>query len=131
MDFDGRLKRIMDSDHNIRHSIVADADGNTITIKHRGGIANLLTPQETSDSLKRAASAWKARKSLESKVGRGLYAAAAFENLTRLTFPLGEQHLLFVSMGSEHTRMDLNQGGGRTQIIEHVLNILSGDPTLQ
>ena len=131
MNFDGLLARVMDSDHNIRHAIVADGEGKTVTVKHRGGVANLLTPSETSDSLKRAASAWKARKSLESKVGKGLYAIAAFENLTRMTFPLGDEHLLFVSMGSEQTRMELDQGGGRTQIIEHVLNILSGDPTLQ
>jgi hypothetical protein len=131
MNYDVLLARIMDSDPNIRHAIVADAEGNIMTVKHRSGVTNLLTPQETSDSLKRAANAWKARKSLQSKVGKGLYAIAAFENLTRMTFPLGEQHLLFVSMGSEHTRMDLNQGGGRNQIIEHVLNVLSWDPTLQ
>ena len=131
MNFDGLLQRIMNSDSNIRHSIVADVDGNLITVKHRGGVANFLTPKETEDSLKRAADAWKARKELQSKIGKGLYAIAAFENLTRITFPLGENHLLFVSMGSEKVRMDLDQGGGRNQVVEHVMNILSGDPTVQ
>jgi len=130
MNNEGLLQRIMDSDPNIRHSVIADTDGKIITTNHRPGVANLLTPSETTASLHRAASAWKARKALEPKVGKGLYAAAAFENLTRLTFPLGQNHLLFVSMGSEKVRTDLDQGGGRNQIIEHVLNILSGDPTL-
>jgi hypothetical protein len=31
-------------------------------------------------------------------------------------------------MGSDAVRMDLHEGGQK-QIIEHVLNILSGDPT--
>lgn len=130
MDNEGLLQRIMDSDPNIRHSVIADTDGNILTTNHRAGVANLLTPSETTDSLKRAANAWKARKALQPKVGQGLYAIAAFENLTRMTFPLGENHLLFVSMGSEKIRTDLDQGGGRNQIIEHVLNILSGDPTV-
>ena len=131
MDNEGLLQRIMDSDHNIRHSVVTDDDGKVITTNHRAGVVNFLTPYETAESLRRAASAWKARKAMQSKVGKGLYAIAAFENLTRMTFPLGERHLLFVSMGSEQTRTELDQGGGRVQIIEHVLNILSGDPTLQ
>jgi hypothetical protein len=122
------LERIMESDPNIRHSIVADADGNIETVNHREGVSRYLSEAETAESLRRAATAWKARKELTPKIGKGLYAVAAFENLVRITFPLGEKHLLFVSVGSGQTRNDLHQGG-QTQIIEHVLNILDGDPT--
>ncbi len=122
------LKLVMESDANIRHSIVADVDGNIEAVNHREGVTNYRSESETASSLKRAADAWKARKELGSKVGKGLYAAAAFEKLTRITFPLGQNHLLFVSMGSFQTRTDLGQGG-QNQIIEHVLNILDGDPT--
>ena len=122
------LQRIMNSDINIRHSIITDLEGNILTVNHREGIRNYLSPEETAASLKRAASAWKSRKQLSSKIGKGLYAVAAFEKITRMTFPLGENHLIFVSLGSDTTRMDLHEGGQK-QIIEHVLNILSGDPT--
>jgi hypothetical protein len=128
MVFEKLLQRIMDSDVNIRHSIVTDVDGNILTVNHREGISNYLSPDETASSLKRAASAWKARKQLSPKIGNGLYAVAAFEKITRITFPLGENNLIFVSMGSDTMRMDLHEGGQK-QIIEHVLNILSGDPT--
>ena len=57
-----------------------------------------------------------------------MYAVAAFEKITRITFPLVDNNLIFVSMGSDTTRMDLHEGGQK-QIIQHVLNILSGDPT--
>ena len=33
-------------------------------------------------------------------------------------------------MGSDQVRTDFN-AGGQKQIIEHVMNILSGDPTLE
>ena len=118
----------MNSDVNIRHSIVTDIEGNILATSHRDGITNFLSPEETKSSLKRAANAWKGRKELKSKIGNGLYAVAAFEKITRMTFPLGDDNLIFVSMGSDSVRMDLHEGGQK-QIVEHVLNILSRDPT--
>jgi len=120
----------MDSNTNIRHSIVSDSDGNVKAVNHRDGVTNYLSEDETAASLKRAASAWKARKVLEPKIGDGKYAVAAFAKITRITFPLGKNHLLFVSLGTDQVRTDLNQAG-QTQIIEHVLNILDGDPTTE
>ena len=128
MDFENLLKRIMDSDPNIRHSIVSDNDGNILATSHREGVANYLSPEETAASLKRAAVAWKGRNELVPKIGKGLYAVAAFEKITRMTFPVGESNLIFVSLSSDQTRTDLHEGGQK-QIVEHVLNILSLDPT--
>jgi hypothetical protein len=128
MQYEPIMKRIMDSDPNIRHCIVADTEGEIKAVMHRDGIRNYLSDEETSESLKRAASSWKARKQLSSKIGPGQYAVAAFEKLTRMTFPAGENHLVFVSMASNPVRTDYHQGG-RDDVVEHVLNILSGDPT--
>jgi hypothetical protein len=128
MDFENLLKRIMDSDNNIRHSLITDNEGNVLVVSHREGVTNYLSPEETESSLKRAATAWKGRKDLRSKIGNGLYAVAVFEKITRMTFPLGDDNLIFVSLGSDAVRTDPN-AGGQKQIIEHVLNILSKDPT--
>ena len=118
----------MESDVNIRHSIVTDIEGNILATSHRDGVTNYLSPEETAASLKRATAAWKGRKELKPKIGKGLYAVAAFEKITRMTFPLGENNLIFVSLGSDEVRTDLH-AGGQKQIVEHVLNILSRDPT--
>ena len=128
MNLENLLKRIMDSDSNIRHSLITDSEGTILVVSHRDGVTNYLSPEETKESLKRAANAWKGRKALSPKIGDGLYAVAAFEKITRMTFPLGDENLIFVSLGSDAVRTDLN-AGGQKQIIEHVLNILSGDPT--
>jgi len=128
MQYDATMKRIMDSDSNIRNCIVADTEGEIKAVMHRDGIRNYLSDEETSESLKRAATSWKARKQLSPKIGPGQYAVAAFEKLTRMTFPAGENHLVFVSMASNPIRDDYHQGG-REDVVEHVLNILSGDPT--
>ncbi|WP_278975306.1 hypothetical protein [Nitrosopumilus sp.] len=128
MNFENLLQRIMDSDINIRHSIITDIEGNILATSHREGITNYLSPEETAASLKRAATAWKGRKALSPKIGDGLYAVAAFEKITRMTFPLGNENLIFVSMGSDSVRTDMH-AGGQHQIVQHVLNILSRDPT--
>ena len=129
MDFMRLLKRIMDSDPNIRHSIISDNEGKILAIHHRPGVTNYLSKEETEASLNRAAVAWKGRKELSPKIGRGLYAIAAFEKITRMTFPLGEDNLIFVSLSSDQVRTDIHSGGQK-QIVEHILNILSRDPTL-
>ena len=128
MDFMNLLKRIMDSDPNIRHSIITDNEGNILATEHRPGITNYLSQEETAASLKRAAISWKARKELIPKIGKGLYAIAAFEKITRMTFPLEEDNMIFVTLGSDEVRTDLH-AGGQKQIVEHILNILSRDPT--
>ena len=128
MDFENLLKRIMNSDPNIRHSIVTDNEGNILATSHRDGVVNHLSPEETAASLKRAAVAWKGRNELTPKIGKGLYAVAVFEKITRMTFPVGEENLIFVSLGSDTTRMDLHEGGQK-KIVENVLGILSRDPT--
>ena len=120
----------MDSDSNIRHTVVTDLEGKITTFNHREGVTNYLSEEETAESLKRAASAWKARKQLVPKIGNGLYAVAAFEKITRITFPLGQNNLLYVSMGSNKVRTDFHQGGQK-EIIEHVTNILGGDYTTE
>ena len=130
MDFVNLLKRIMDSDVNIRHSLVTDGEGNILATSHREGITNYLSKDETAASLKRASVAWKGRNDLAPKIGHGLYAVATFEKITRMTFPLGDDNLIFVSMGSDAVRTDLHEGGQK-QIIVHVLNIFSKDPTKQ
>jgi len=128
MNFDNLLRRIMDSDINIRHSIVTDLKGNILATDHREGVVNYLSSEETAASLKRAAAAWEGRKALSPKIGPGMYAMAAFQKITRITFPLGDDNLIFISMGSDTVRRDVNEGGQK-QIIDSVLGVLSRDPT--
>ena len=123
------LKRIMDSDPNIRHSIICNNEGKILATHHRPGVTNYLSQKETAEALKRAAISWKGRNELVPKIGRGLYAIAAFEKITRMTFPVGEDNLIFVSLGTNQIRTEIH-GGGEKQIVEHILNILSSDPTL-
>jgi prefoldin subunit 5 len=65
--------------------------------EHREGVKNLLTPEESKRSLELAVNAWKTRSELTPKIGKGKYVLAEYEKIKRITMPLGENHLLYVT----------------------------------
>jgi hypothetical protein len=65
--------------------------------RSREGVKNLLTPEESMKSLELAVKAWKTRSELTSKIGKGKYVLAEYERIKRITMPLGDNHLLYVT----------------------------------
>jgi hypothetical protein len=64
---------------------------------HREGVKNLLTSKESKESLELAVNGWKTRRELVSKIGKGKYVLAEYERVKRLTLPLGNDHLLYIT----------------------------------
>jgi len=120
MEFEHLLDRVMDLDGNIRHARVCDMDGNVVCSRQRKGVVNLLTEQETHESLKYSVKSWKVRGELSHKIGRGRYVLAVYEKLRRVTMPLGQTHLLLVSFDNK---------GGQMDVVEKLENELHGDYT--
>jgi hypothetical protein len=120
MDFEHLLDRIMDLDENIRHARICDMNANVVCSAKRKGITNLLTEEETQESLKYSVNSWKTRAKLAHKIGKGRYVLAVYEKLRRITMPLGDAHLLLVSIDNK---------GGQMDIIEKLENELHGDYT--
>jgi hypothetical protein len=120
MTFDTILESVMHTDQHIRYATIADMQGNEIRTRVREGVEPFLNPQDTKETLQYAANAWKIRKSFEPKIGKGQYVLAVYEKLRRLTMPIADKYLLMVTWG---------QDGGTLDIIEHLQNMFSGDPT--
>ena len=120
MDFEHLLDRVMDLDENIRHARICDMNANVVGARRRAGVVNLLTEEETQESLKYSVNSWKVRSRLAHKIGNGRYVLAAYEKLRRVTMPLGEEHLLLVSIDNK---------GGQMDILEKLENELHGDYT--
>ncbi len=120
MTMDTILESIMHTDEHIRYATIADMQGNEIRTRVREGVEPFLTPQETKETLQYAANAWKIRKSFEPRIGKGQYVLAVYEKLRRLTMPLADKYLLMITWGPD---------GGTFDIIEHMQNMFSGDPT--
>ena len=87
----------MGLDRNIRMVTICDTDGKIMYSDHRPGVTNLLTPDESKKSLEMAVNAWKSRSQLVPKIGRGKYVLAEYEKIKRITMPLGEKHLVYVT----------------------------------
>jgi hypothetical protein len=87
----------MKSDPKIRLVTICDQNGKIMHSDHREGVRNLLTPDESRKSLDLAVNAWKTRSELAPKIGKGKYVLAEYEKIKRITMPLGDNHLLYVT----------------------------------
>lgn len=114
------IENVMHTDEQIRCAIIFDIGGNKVMTSIREGIEPFLNEVDTKETLRYAANAWKIRRTFEPKIGKGRYVLAVYEKLRRLTMPIGDKYLLMVTWGIE---------GGSAQIIEHLENMFSGDPT--
>lgn len=105
MDYKSIHEAIMKIDPKIRLVTICDLNGKIMYSDHRQGVKNLLSPQESKKSLELAVNAWKTRSELAPKIGKGKYVLAEYEKIKRLTMPLGDRHLLYVTteVDSDHS----------------------------
>ena len=97
MDYRRIYNDIMNMDAKIRLVTVCDNEGKIVYSAHREGVKNLLSPEESKQSLEVAVNSWKTRTSLAPKIGRGKYVLAEYEKIKRITMPLNEKHILYIT----------------------------------
>jgi len=97
-DYESLHQNIMKIDSKIRFATIFDMSGKVLYSAHREGVTNLLSPEENKKSLALAVSAWKARCEFANKIGKGQYVLAAYEKIKRITMPLDDEHLLYITM---------------------------------
>jgi hypothetical protein len=97
MDYKRTYENIMNIDPKIRLVTICDLGGKIMYSGHRQGVTNLLTPEESKKSLDLAIKAWKTRSELAPKIGKGKYVLAEYEKIKRITMPLGEDHILYIT----------------------------------
>ena len=107
MDYKQIYEKIMDIDPTIRLVTICDRNGEIMYSDHRKGVKNLLTEDESDRSLELAVNSWKTRSQLEPKLGKGQYVLAEYEKIMRITMPLDDNHLLFMTTesGADHLRI--------------------------
>src|SRR4051795_269991 len=88
---------IMNIDPKIRLVTICDINGKVLFSDHRQGVKNLLSPEESKKSLELAVNSWKIRSELAPKIGKGKYVLAEYEKIKRITMPLGDNHIVYVT----------------------------------
>jgi hypothetical protein len=107
IDFGRIYKDIISLDPNIRLVTICGLNGIIMYSQHREGVKNLLTPEESSKSLRLAINSWKVRTKLGNKIGKGKYVLAQYQKIKRITMPLGDEYLLYVTteFDADHSKI--------------------------
>jgi len=107
MDYKTVYDNVMKIDPTIRFATIFDTNGKILQTGHREGAQNLLTPDESKRSLEQAVNIWKMRSALAPKIGKGQYVLAAYEKIKRITMPLDDEHLLYVTTdaNADHSKI--------------------------
>lgn len=97
----------MKLDPKIRMVTICDSNGKIMFTDHKPGVTNLLSPEESKKSLEMAVNAWKTRTELAGKIGKGKYVLAEYEKIKRITMPLDDDHLLYITTetDADHDRI--------------------------
>ena len=97
MDYKSLYESIMEIDPKIRFATIFDINGKVIQSGHREGVKNLLSHEESKKSLQQAIDAWKSRIKFAKKIGKGKYVLAVYEKIKRITVPLDDEHLIYIT----------------------------------
>lgn len=92
------LNMLMDFNSDIRFAAICDKNGEILWNTKRNNVKNLVSMADTKKTLERALGAWNERSKITDVVGRGLYVIAAYEKIKRITIPLNNKHILFISV---------------------------------
>lgn len=107
MDYQSIQEKAMKISPSIRYATITDLSGRVKASGHRKGVKNLLTKQESLQSLKTSANTWKARNRLSRKIGKGKYAIAEYGKIKRIVMPIGRANLLYLTTSprADHARI--------------------------
>ena len=115
MDYLQLLDKIIKSDKTIRSAIIFNEYGNIQEKAQRSDTELHLNEYDTEKLLRESASSWHYRNDLSFKLGKGLYALAEYENLTRITMPIDNHHLLLVTVDNQNDP---------PKIVKYIQNVL-------
>jgi len=98
MNYEELGKKIMSLDPGVRFVTIFDTkESKPVYSEHKPGVTNLLSKEESKESLQLAINAWKTRAKLEPKIGKGKYVLAEYDKIKRITIPMDENHLLYIT----------------------------------
>ena len=98
MDFKNIGNQILNIDPDVRFVTIIDINDNKFLFsQHAPGVTNLLTKEESDQSLQFSLNAWKIRNTLKKQIGKGKFVLAEYEKIKRISMPLDDNHLLYIT----------------------------------
>ena len=95
------LNMLMDFNKAIRFAAVSNSQGEILWHSQREGIRNIVPFEETKQTIMRSINAWNENFRVKEHVGSGLYSISSYEKIKRITVPLGNGDILFVTVNND------------------------------
>ena len=118
------LNLLMDFNDSIRFAAVCNTDGDIVWNSQRKGMKNIVPLDETKQTILRIIDAWAQNANLENYVGSSLYSIASYEKIKRITVPLADGNLLFISVNNPPTKNSKTKSYGQIADMGKILSIV-------
>jgi len=105
-DYKGFLEVLMVSNKNIRFSAICNLEGDLLHQRRRDDIRSLFSLEDTKEQLLHTINSWKSRSDIKEKIGKPMYSVTSYEKIKRMTIPLDDEYLLFVSIDSNEEEVE-------------------------
>ena len=87
----------MNLDDSVRFVTIVNKSGIIEFGGQREGIKNYLSEEDQTKSIKHILDAWFTRNQFFESIGNGKYAMAEYDRVKRFTFPLNNNHFLYIT----------------------------------
>ena len=124
-DYSGFLEVLMMSNKKVRFSAICNLEGKLLFQKRREDIRELFSLEETQKQLSGTIDSWKSRSEIKEKIGKPMYSITSYEKIKRMTIPIDDEHLLFISMDNKEEEVEKFRNIG----IKNISALLENDPT--
>ena len=124
-DYSGFLEVLMMSNKKVRFSAICNLEGKLLFQKRREDIRELFSLEETQKQLSGTIDSWKSRSEIRDKIGKPMYSITSYEKIKRMTIPIDDEHLLFISMDNKEEEVEKF----RNINIKNISALLENDPT--
>ena len=118
------LNMLMDFNESVRFAAVSDADGQLLWNSQRNGVSNIVPIEKTKTTMSRSRSEWDAYTSAAEYIGNGMYSITSYAKIKRITIPLPDGKMLFISVNNKPMKNAKNTSYGHLVEMGEILSIV-------
>ena len=118
------LNMIMDFNESVRFAAISDAGGQLLWNSQRNGVSNIVPIEKTKLTMSRSRGEWDDYASISEHVGNGLYSITSYSKIKRISIPLSDGKMLFISVNNKPMKNAKNTSYGHLVQMGEVLSIV-------
>ncbi len=118
------LNMLMDFNDSVRFAAVSDSNGTLLWNSQRDGVSNIVPIEKTKATMSRSRGEWDEAASTVDYMGTGLYSITSYAKIKRITIPLSDGNMLFISVNNKPMKNAKNTSYGHLVEMGEILSIV-------